>query len=387
MPISTSTKLSPSGSCGDQSSERTSQSQVLEEVAKVCKRQLRPQVRKIDCDGFYPADVMKRLGEAGLFAQHLSGEGISDQIDMPLAIEAMSLVGFECLSTAFCVWCHDACGWYLEKSQNRNLAKRLKPLIASGAELGGTGLSNPMKFYSGIESLKVVGRRVAGGYVISGGLPWVSNLDSTHHFGVVFRKEDSADGRVMAIVRCDHPGVNLCNGGRFLAMEGSGTFAIRFRDCFVPDELILADPTDDYICAIRPGFVLMQVGMAIGHVRACADLMRRQDRTHDHVNCYLPDSADDLEQSAMDLLNQTNSLARTPHETEKSFLIDCLQARLDAGELSLRAAQACMLNGGARAYMEKSHHSRKLREAYFVGVVTPATKHLRKEIARLKSVA
>ena len=359
---------------------------ILDEVAAVCKDQLRPEVCRIDADGVYPTEVMKAFGQAGLYSQHLSEQGIDEQIDMPLAIEAMALVGFECLSTAFCVWCHDACGWYLENTSNQSLADHLKPQIATGEALGATGLSNPMKFYSGIEPLKVIGRRVDGGYVIEGGLPWVSNLDQTHHFGVVFQRDGDCEQRVMSIVRCDHPGVQLRDGGRFLALEGSGTFAIRFRDCFVPDELILADPADDYITAIRPGFVLMQVGMAIGHVRGCADLMHRQDRTHAHINCFLPDSAGDLEVEADEILRRTQRLAETPHETAREFLIDCLQARLDAGELSMRAAHACMLNGGARAYFEKSHHARKLREAYFVGVVTPATKHLRKEIARLTAL-
>ncbi|MFK8110759.1 MAG: acyl-CoA dehydrogenase family protein [Rubripirellula sp.] len=363
-----------------------SRASVLENVQQICRRELRPLVRRIDKDGQYPKSVMHRLGSAGLYSQHLLGEGVNEQeIDMALAIEAMSLVGYECLSTAFCVWCHDACGWYLENTKNVALKESLKPLVGSGLALGATGLSNPMKFYSSIEKLKVEGKRVEGGYLINGCLPWVSNLDSEHHFGVVFEDSDDDQHRIMAILRCDHDGVRLCDGGRFIALEGSGTFAIRFNDCFVPDELVLADPADDYINAIRPGFVLMQVGMATGLVNACINLMRRQDRTHEHVNCFLPDRPDELEGANQELLERTCRLAQTPNETDQEFLVETLRARLDAGELSLKAAQACMLNGGARAYMESSNQFRKLREAYFVGVVTPATKHLRKEISRLKA--
>lgn len=359
---------------------------VLDEVRQVCERELRPLVRRIDEEGEYPKDVMQRFGDAGLYSQHLMGEGISADVDMPLAIEAMSLVGYECLSTAFCVWCHDACGWYLENTDNIALKESLRPTIASGESLGATGLSNPMKFYSDIERLRVSGKRVAGGYLVNGSLPWVSNLTEDHYFGVVFENADDTDQRVMAIVRCDHDGVRLCDGGRFVALEGSGTFAIRFKDCFIPDEAILADPADDYIKTIRPGFVLMQVGMGLGVVNACIDLMRRQDRTHHHVNRFLPDGPDELQRAGEELLQRTCRLASTPQETDRAFVIEALRSRLDAGELCLAAAQACMLNGGAKAYMEGSQQFRKLREAYFVGVVTPATKHLRKEIARLQSL-
>ena len=362
-----------------------SQAQILASVAEVCEGELRPAVRDIDENGVYPEPTMRSLGGAGLYAQHLSNQGLASSIDMPLAIEAMSLVGYECLSTAFCVWCHDACGWYLEKTQNETLRERLLPEIASGGALGATGLSNPMKFYSDIEPLRVFGERVSDGYVINGSLPWVSNLGEDHYFGVVFEMKDAPEQRVMAMVQCNQPGVALCDGGRFIALEGSATFATRFENCFIPDASVLADPADEYIKAIRPGFVLMQVGMAIGLVRSCAAIMRKQDKTHWHVNQFLP-HADSFEEQAQELLDRTKRLAQTPHETSASFMLEALQSRLDAGELSLAAAQACMLNGGARAYAVKSNQYRKLREAYFVGVVTPATKHLRKEISRLQSL-
>jgi hypothetical protein len=35
----------------------------------------------------------------------------------------------------------------------------------------------------------------------------------------------------------------------------------------------------------------------------------------------------------------------------------------------------------------RSPAQRRLREAYFIAIVTPATKHLRKEIARLEAPA
>lgn len=377
----------PIAFAGDVVTSRPTRSSVLENVASICERDLRPMVRRIDGDGVYPDEVMKSLGRAGAYSQHLTGEGIADAVDMPLAIEMISIVGYECLSTAFCVWCHDACGWYLENTNNTAIRQTLRPAIASGEALGATGLSNPMKFYSQIEKLKVSGTRVDGGYVVNGCLPWVSNLANDHYFGVVFEDSGDPSRRTMAIVRCDHDGVRLCDGGRFIALEGSGTFAVRFNDCFIPDESILADPADEYIAAIRPGFVLMQVGLGIGVINACIDLMRRQDRTHHHVNRFLPDGADELQAANDELLDRTKRLAATPTQTDQSFLIEALRSRLDAGELCLRAAQACMLNGGARAYMETSHQFRKLREAYFVGVVTPATKHLRKEISRLQSLA
>ena len=379
-------EVSLSADQSDATVDARTRESVLAQVADICRTRLRPAVRQVDENGVYPEDVMRSLGSAGLYSQHVSADKPAADIDMPLAIETMALVGYECLSTGFCVWCHDACGWYLEKSDNTELRNAVLPSISSGQSLGATGLSNPMKFYSGIESLRLHAERVDGGYVVNGTIPWVSNLGDDHYFGVVFDKRETPEHRVMALLRCDRDGVELCDGGRFIALEGSRTYAVRLTDCFIDDGCILADPADEYIKAIRPGFVLMQVGMGVGLIRACIDQMRKQDKTHRHVNQFLPDGPDELQGKVDELLARTKRLAETPHETSAEFVRDALQARLDTGELSLVAANACMLSGGARAYMENSLPFRKLREAYFVGVVTPATKHLRKEISRINSM-
>jgi hypothetical protein len=66
-------------------------------------------------------------------------------------------------------------------------------------------------------------------------------------------------------------------------------------------------------------------------------------------------------------------------------VLDILRLRLAGGEYSLKAANAAMLHMGAKGYLQKSPAQRRLREAYFIAIVTPATKHLRREIARIES--
>jgi hypothetical protein len=58
-----------------------------------------------------------------------------------------------------------------------------------------------------------------------------------------------------------------------------------------------------------------------------------------------------------------------------------LLARLEGSRLALDAAQSLMLYAGASAYLRNSVYNRRLRESYFVAIVTPAIKHLMKELA------
>ena len=54
-----------------------------------------------------------------------------------------------------------------------------------------------MKSFFGIEKLKLKGKKVDGGYVVRGALPWVSNLGPDHFFGTIFERDDEAGGIVM----------------------------------------------------------------------------------------------------------------------------------------------------------------------------------------------
>ena len=87
---------------------------------------------------------------------------------MGAAIGAMAQVAGLCMSTAFCTWCQDACAWYLENTENTALRDRLQPIIADGSQMGGTGLSNPIKALSSIENFALQATRVKGGYHVDG---------------------------------------------------------------------------------------------------------------------------------------------------------------------------------------------------------------------------
>jgi hypothetical protein len=160
---------------------------VIAAVRELSSRELAPLVRKIDTEGLYPEAVMRAFGGAGAYAQHLPG--FSHKPDLGAAIQAMAAAGEHCLSTAFCMWCQDALGWYIFASANDALKATLGRRVAAGEALGGTALSNPMKTFFGIETIRLKGKRVAGGYVVRGALPFVSNLGEDHHFGAVFELE------------------------------------------------------------------------------------------------------------------------------------------------------------------------------------------------------
>lgn len=132
---------------------------------------------------------------------------------------------------------------------------------------------------------------------------------------------------------------------------------------------------------IRAGFVLLQAGMATGLIRDCINIMNEVDAPLGHVNRYLQQQAIDFRELLSDLETRTTELARDPFNEDDGYWRHVIDLRLQAGEACVAAAHAAMLHCGARGYVMSHRAQRRLREAYFVAIVTPATKQLRKMLA------
>lgn len=355
---------------------------VLPEIARFADRDLKPLARAVDRDGLYPEAFLSGLGK--LHGYGGAGESERPSADLQLQLKAIEAVGRRCGATAFSVWCQSACAWYLQCSANEIPRQRYLPGVLSGNILAGTGLSNAFKHLSGIEDIRLHARVQGDGYVIDGALPWISNLGSQHLLLTVAAVD--GQGYVMFAVRTDAHGIQIKPCPEFSGMMGVGTYSVRFRSVYVGPEDVLADPDQfgPFVALIKPGMILSQVGIGLGVMKGCLDILKAIP-AGSKTNPFLEDSAEEIREDLAVMETEAQSLARDA-QAGKASLLSVLHLRARISERTLRIAESTVLRCGARGYLASHPAQRRLREAIFVAIFTPALKHLRKEIHDLEEL-
>lgn len=344
-----------------------------EELAQTLRELLAPLVRRIDRQALYPGEVLRELGRRGWYPR--LEDGRSERLAKSLRVIEEAAV--YCGSTAFLLWHQTSAILYCATTETRYLREEILPALSRGDLIGSSGLSNAMKYYAGMEPLRLKATPVDGGFRITGRLPFISNLGPDHWFAVI--AENDQGGRVAFFLPTTATGLKLRECKKFLGLNGTGTFNLSFADVFAPDDWVLSRDADAFAQQVRAEFALNQAGIAVGCIRASLDLLAQVRDKQEGVNHYLKLQPEEIARRLEELAGRVTAIVQRAEERERpGEFRDVVKARLDGAYLALEATEAGMLHEGATAYLEQSSAARRLREVYFVALVTPAVKHLEK---------
>lgn len=323
-------------------------------------------------------EVLPQLAAAGLFGlgveQRLGGAGD----DIRAAVRAIAAVAGHSLTAAFVLWGQRTFIEYLLHTDNAALRERLLGELLSGELAGATGLSNAMKYLSGIEELGVRAAPSAAGWRLDGRLPWVTNLRRSG-FVVAAAVELPGSAPFIAAIPDDLAGLARSEDLQLLGLQSSNTAALQIDALQLERDWLLASDARQYLPRVRPGFLGLQCGMTIGLTR----------RSLQEVEGQLAAGRSVLEADWRDLRAR---LERCVAELEQGLCAgrflgepaSLFRLRIALAELAGQAVQLELQASGGKAYLQQhgAGFARRLRESAFVPIVTPSLVQLRGELQR-----
>ncbi|QXH33973.1 acyl-CoA dehydrogenase family protein [Pseudomonas muyukensis] len=333
------------------------------------------------CD---PHQVLAHIAESQLLRVGIdpalggSGGQVSD------AVEAIAAIASRSLAAAFVCWGQRAFIEYLLHSPNQALRERLLPELLKGELAGATGLSNAMKYLSGIEALQVRGQPQADGWHLEGRLHWVTNLRKSG-FVVAAAIEDDAGGAPFVLaIPSTAQGLERSDDLQLMGLQSSNTAALAFHQVALGRDWLLHDNAREFLPKVRPAFLALQCGMAIGLAR----------RALDEVQAHLQGRGSFLEEARQVLLQR---LQNTVGELKQGLLdgrflgqpAALFKLRITLAESAADAVQLELQASGGKAYLSAygEGFARRWRESAFVPIVTPSLVQLRAELQRQAAAA
>ncbi|MDN2708308.1 acyl-CoA/acyl-ACP dehydrogenase [Janthinobacterium sp. SUN118] len=315
-----------------------------------------------------PALAGDKLLAIGVPQEHGGAGG-----DVRDAIDAIAKVAEQSVTAAFVFWGQRCFIEFLLQSGNRALAERRLPALLAGTQAGASGLSNAMKFLSGIEQLQITGARHQDGLLIDGGLAWVTNLRKAGFVAAAAVAPNDGAPPVIVAFDSSEPGVQRSDDLDLIALRGSNTASVKLAQVHIPAADIISDNAPAWLPQVRPSFLGMQCGLSIGLARA--SLAQAAQISAGSRNQLTPR----IEALQTTLATAVDTLLAGVHDGRfKTQAPAMFRLRIQLAELLQQALMLELQAMGGRAYLnaEQQGFARRWRESSFIPIVTPSLTQL-----------
>lgn len=334
-------------------------------------------------------EIMPALAAQGCFLAgvpaHLGGSGG----DVRDAIEGIAEVARHSVTAAFVYWGQRSFIEYLLQSPNAALRERLLPQLMAGTLAGATGLSNAMKFLSGMEPLQIDAspNGDGGGWSLNGKLAWITNLRPQRFVAAAAVAPVNGAPAAVVAFASDDAGVQRSANLQLIALRGSNTAAVRLEAVAIAPENIISSQAPDWLPRVRPAFLGMQCGMSIGLAQASLEQAART----------LDSGAKGRGQLGLRVAAAQEALALQTREllegvADGRFVADAptlFRLRIALAELVQQALTLELHAKGGHAYLEQEQDgfARRWRESAFIPVITPSITQLQAALDKFAASA
>lgn len=293
--------------------------------------------------------------------------------DLEATVGLIATIARSDLASAFSLWAHRMAIEYLEllPSSAPLRAHALERLL-EGELLGSTALAGATAHMLSGVPLALTSTRDGDDLVVSGRLPWASNL--LPEFVSVTAAADAQGGPAVVFAFSEQTaGVEVDPFPPLLALQATGSSSIRFHEARIGSEWVVSDDLDGFVRRILPTFLVLQSAFCVG---LAARGLEEASGTLGGQREVLRGDVEAL-QSRLDTAEvQLRSFSRHPDRAAIP-LRDLLALRLEVAAVAADAVHAELTAVGGRGYLRTSGTARRLREAAFLPVQAPTEVQLR----------
>ncbi len=360
---------------------------IKDTAAEFAKRRIVPVARENDEKERYPADIVREMGELGMFGGPIPeeyGGGGLDYISYAIMNEEISKACSSVrtvLSVQLSLVATTILKWGSEAQKNKYL-----PRLCSAEWIGCFGLTEP-DVGSDAQNLKTFAQKISGGWKLSGQKIWISN-GGVAQLALVIAQTDRENPRKMAafLVETDLPGFEAKTMHGKLGLRSSDTAELFLANVEAPDDALMGEVGDGFKVAMsaldngRYSVAAGCLGIAQGSLEASVAYAKERHTfgkpiaAHQLVQDMIARMVVDIDASRL-LLYRAGELknAGKPNTRETSI------AKYYCSEAALRCANDAIQVHGGMGYSNEYPVERYMRDAR-VATIYEGTSQIQKLI-------
>ncbi len=370
---------------------------IRREVRSFARKEIMPRGEEMERTGAYPYDIIEKMGSLGFmgipFPEAYGGTG-GNWVEMHLCIEEISRADIT-LGALLDVTTSIVGQELFAFGTERQKARWLIP-IAKGEKIGAFGLTEPDSG-SDAGSLRTSAVLNRGQWVLNGTKQFITNigLDNASILIAAARVDgdESERGTISTfVVPKGSPGFHLGERYRKMSWNASATHEVILRDCRIPAENLLGDPTRGFaqhLAVLETGRISL-AAMAVGLARACLedslDFARRRTQfgkpifDFQAVQFKLADMAVSIELARNQYLK-----AASLKDLGKKHTFEATVAKLFGSEMAEKVASDAVQIHGGYGFMEETPVCRYYRGSKLLQIVEGTSEIQRLIIGRILS--
>jgi alkylation response protein AidB-like acyl-CoA dehydrogenase len=181
---------------------------ILDSLARFLDREVKPHVHALEHDDIWPAEIVERMKELGLFGATIGAEYGGLGLPTGTYAKIVEKVSTVWMSLAGIFNSHLIMAAAVERFGTAAQKEEFLPRFATGELRGGLALTEP-DCGTDLQAIRTVAQRVGDEYVVNGTKTWISNGIHGQIFALLVKTDPAAEPR--------HRGMSL-----FLAEKGPG---------------------------------------------------------------------------------------------------------------------------------------------------------------------
>ena len=353
-----------------------------------------PRAEEMDRREELPLDIVKQMGEMGLFGlpfpEEYGGQG-ADFLTFCLAVEELARVDSSMaitLEAAVGLGANPIHAFGTEEQKQRWLVP-----MCRGEILGAFGLTEPGGG-SDAGSTKTTARLDNGQWVINGSKAFITNSGTpiSKVCTITAVTGQTADGRKdisAIIVPSDTPGFEVGRSYRKIGWHASDTHELSFTDCRVPEENLLGDQGKGYAQFLqtlddgRIAVAALSTGLIQGCLEASLSYARERQAFGRPIGAFQSIQAKIADMKvAAETARLATYRAAWLRDRGRTYKAEAAQAKLHASEAAVTAAREAVQVHGGYGYMEELPVARFYRDSKVLEIGEGTSEIMRWIIAR-----